>query len=153
MTAFADLDTAIEAMRAGAVDFVLKPFRSNQILNAVRRCVELAAMRRENALLRHELSTGDPGRSRRARLIGDSAQVEEVRRMLARVARVPTPVLITGESGTGKELVAHAIHAASPRGEGPFVAVNAAAIPRELLESELVRLREQVAVLEVQARR
>lgn len=137
MTAFADLDTAIEAMRAGAVDFVLKPFRSNQILNAVRRCVELAAMRRENTLLRHELSTGDPGRSRRTKLIGGSAQVEEVRQMLARVARVPTPVLITGESGTGKEVAARHLHGLSERAGAPFVPVNCAAIPAEMLEIEL----------------
>jgi len=137
MTAFADLDTAIEAMRAGAVDFVLKPFRSNQLLNAVRRCVELAAMRRENALLRHELATGDPGRSRRTRLIGASPQIEEVRRMLERVARVPSPVLLTGESGTGKEVAARHLHGLSDRAAGPFVPVNCAAIPADMLEIEL----------------
>ena len=137
MTAFADLDTAIEAMRAGAVDFVLKPFRSNQLLNAVRRCVELAAMRRENALLRHELATGDPGRSRRARLIGASPQIEEVRQMLERVARVPSPVLLTGESGTGKEVAARHLHGLSERAAGPFVPVNCAAIPADMLEIEL----------------
>ncbi len=137
MTAFADLDTAIEAMRAGAVDFVLKPFRSNQVLNAVRRCVELAQMRRENLLLRHELASGDPARSRRQKLIGDSPQIEEVRATLARVAKLPTPVLLTGASGTGKEVAARHLHSISDRAARPFVPVNCAAIPADMLEIEL----------------
>lgn len=137
ITAYADLETAIEAMRAGAVDFVLKPFRSNQVLNAVRRCMEFSRLRRENALLRYELRSKDIGRRRRNRLIGKSAAIHEVRTILERVANMPTPILITGESGTGKEVAARHLHAISGRAERPFVPVNCAAIPKGMLEMEL----------------
>lgn len=137
ITAYADLETAIEAMRAGAADFVLKPFRSNQVLNAVRRCIEFAQLRRENALLRHALNSTDPRRRQRDRLIGSSPGIEEVRWMLERVANMPTPVLICGESGTGKEVAARHLHALSDRAARPFVAINCAAIPADLLEVEL----------------
>ena len=137
VTAYADLDTAIEAMRAGARDFILKPVRSNQVLNAVRRCIELGQLKRENALLRHELQSTDIWRRRRSELVGDSEEVEQVRRTLGRVANMPTPILICGESGTGKEVAARHLHAASERAERPFVAVNCAAIPADMLEVEL----------------
>ncbi len=137
ITAYADLDTAIDAMRAGAVDFVLKPFRSNQVLNAVRRCMDFADLRRENALLRHELRTLDVWRHRRGELIGTSPAIAAVRAMLDRVANLPTPVLISGESGTGKEVAARHLHAASMRAARPFVPVNCAMIPADRLEKEL----------------
>jgi len=137
ITAYADLETAIEAMRAGAVDFILKPFRSNQILNAVLRTVELRRLARENTLLRHELSTTDIGRRRRDQLIGSSPAISDVRETIERVANVPTPVLIIGESGSGKEVTARHMHAASDRAGKPFVPVNCAAIPQDLLEIEL----------------
>ncbi|MFM9270391.1 sigma-54-dependent transcriptional regulator [Halomonas elongata] len=137
VTAYADLDTAIEAMRAGARDFILKPVRSNQVLNAVRRCIELGQLKRENALLRHELQSVDIWRRRRSELIGDSEEIEEVRRTLDRVTNMPTPILIRGESGTGKEVAARHLHAASKRASRPFVAVNCAAIPADMLEIEL----------------
>lgn len=137
LTAYADLDTAIEAMRAGAADFVLKPVRSNQVLNAVRRCLEFAHLRHENALLRHELRATGIWRPRRDRLIGNSPQIEALRTLLARVADMPSPVLIRGDSGTGKEVAARHLHALSSRAGRPFVAINCAAIPAELLEEEL----------------
>lgn len=137
LTAYADLDTAIEAMRAGAADFVLKPVRSNQVLNAVRRCLEFAHLRQENALLRHELRANGIWRPRRDRLIGNSPQIEALRALLARVADMPSPVLIRGDSGTGKEVAARHLHALSSRAGRPFVAINCAAIPAELLEEEL----------------
>jgi DNA-binding NtrC family response regulator len=137
VTAYADLETAIEAMRAGAADFVLKPFRSNQVLNAVRRCIQFSQLRRENALLRHELGTNDIGRDRRARLIGRSAQISAVRETLTRVLNMPTPILLTGESGTGKEVAARHLHAASDRAAFPFVPVNCATIPADMLEYDL----------------
>jgi DNA-binding NtrC family response regulator len=137
VTAYADLETAIEAMRAGARDFILKPVRSNQVLNAVRRCIELSQLKRENVLLRHELQSTDIWRRRRSELIGDSDEIEQVRRTLARVVNMPTPILVCGESGTGKEVAARHLHAASERAARPFVAVNCAAIPADMLEIEL----------------
>ena len=137
VTAYADLETAIQAMRAGAVDFVLKPFRSNQILNAVARCLDRRRLHRENVLLRHELNADTEIGRRGARLIGNSPAIQAIRETLARVAALPTSVLITGESGTGKEVAARALHAGSDRADKPFVPVNCAAIPADMLESEL----------------
>jgi DNA-binding NtrC family response regulator len=134
ITAFADLDTAIEALRAGASDFILKPFRVPQILNAVRRCFESARLSRENYVLRHALSRSqfaDNG------LVGSSAPIVELSASVRRVAAVNSTVLLQGESGTGKELVARALHALSPRAHGPFVPVNCASVSPELMESEL----------------
>ncbi|WP_102226404.1 sigma-54-dependent transcriptional regulator [Acidimangrovimonas sediminis] len=137
ITAYADLETAIGAMRAGAADFVLKPVRANQVLNAVRRCLEVAHLRHENALLRHELRATGVWRPRRDRLIGASPQIGAVREVLARVADLPSPVLIRGESGTGKEVAARHLHRLSARAARPFVAINCAAMPAETLEAEL----------------
>ncbi|MBB4301342.1 DNA-binding NtrC family response regulator [Rhodobium orientis] len=137
VTAFADLETAIEAMRAGAADFVLKPFRSNQLLNAVRRCIQMAQLRRENMLLRRELESADIGRRRRHQLIGSSPAIVAVRETLSRIKDVTTPVLITGASGTGKEVAARHLHAASNRAGMPFVPINCAAIPSDMIEIEL----------------
>jgi len=137
MTAYADLETAILALRAGAVDFVLKPFRSNQILNAVARCLDRRRLHRENFLLRHELNAEADGGRRGARLVGTSPAIQAIRETVARVAALPTSILITGESGTGKEVAARALHAGSERADKPFVPVNCAAIPTEMLESEL----------------
>ncbi len=140
ITAFADLDTAIEALRAGAADFVLKPFRSNQILNAIARCLDRARLQRENFVLRRELG-GMQALQRTVpavgALVGASGATEDVRQMVARVAPMPTTVLVTGESGTGKEVTARAIHLASTRADKPFVPVNCAAIAPDIIESEL----------------
>lgn len=137
ITAFADLDTAIEAMRAGASDFLLKPCRSNQVLNSVRRGMEMSRLRRENLLLRHELRRADIGRIRRSELLGNSAAISEVRQNLQRLAKLPTPVLIQGESGTGKEVAARFLHLISDRKDRPFVPINCSTIPADLLEMEL----------------
>jgi DNA-binding NtrC family response regulator len=137
MTAYADLDTVIEALRAGAVDFVLKPFRSNQILNAVARCLDRMRLERENYVLRHELRATSDHVLLRDKLIGHSREIEEVRETIARVAPLPTSVLITGESGTGKEVTARSIHTLSDRADKPFVPVNCAAIPTDMIEAEL----------------
>lgn len=137
VTAYADLETAIEAMRAGAADFVLKPVRSNQVLNAVRRCIAFAQLRHENALLRHELRANGIWRPQRDQLIGASPQIEALREMLARVADMPSPVLIRGESGTGKEVAARHLHTISARASRPFVAINCAVIPPDTLNEEL----------------
>lgn len=137
MTAYADLETAIRALRAGAVDFVLKPFRSNQILNAVARCLDRITLQRENYVLRHELKATSDHILLRDRLIGNSAAATRVRETLARVAPLPTTVLLTGQSGTGKEVAARSIHSLSDRVKMPFVPVNCAAIPPDMIESEL----------------
>ncbi|MDH5708293.1 MAG: sigma-54 dependent transcriptional regulator [Hylemonella sp.] len=134
ITAFADLDTAIEALRAGASDFILKPFRVPQILNAVRQCHECARLSRENFVLRHTLlrsQFADNG------LVGASPVMQEVSQSIRRIATVSSTVLLQGESGTGKELVARALHALSPRANGPFVPVNCASISPTKMESEL----------------
>ncbi|PTW51394.1 DNA-binding NtrC family response regulator [Rhodovulum kholense] len=136
ITAYADLQTAIEALRAGVSDFLLKPFRSNQILNAVGRCLELARLRRENFLLRRELENGASG-TRRRELIGQSPAIAEVRQILERVAPLSTPVLILGASGSGKEVAARHIHCHSGRSSAPFVAIQCGAIPADMIEYEL----------------
>lgn len=137
MTAYADLETAIQALRAGAVDFVLKPFRSNQILNAVARCLDRMRLQRENFVLRYELRATSDHILLRDKLIGESPAIRRVRETIARVAPLPTTVLLSGESGTGKEVAARSIHALSDRASKPFVPVNCAAIPPDMIESEL----------------
>ena len=134
MTAYADLDTAIDALRAGAADFLLKPFSLPQILNAIQRCFERSRLIRENFVLRREVST------REAVVEGVVACSEPMMAVcdrLKRIAPTPATVLLSGESGTGKEVAARAIHTMSPRAKGPFVPVNCAAIASELIESEL----------------
>ncbi len=137
ITAFADLETAIKALRAGAADFVLKPFRSNQILNAIARCLDRARLQRENFVLRRELRALPSGVSAAGILVGEAASTRAARDMIERVGPMPTTVLVTGESGTGKEVTARALHAVSPRAGKPFVPVNCAAIAPEIIESEL----------------
>jgi DNA-binding NtrC family response regulator len=134
ITAFADLDTAIEALRAGASDFILKPFRVPQILNAVKHCVERSRLRRENFVLRRAVASA-PGLGHA--LVGQSPAMQGLRASIGRVAPFNSTVLLQGESGTGKELVARELHARSPRASGPFVPLNCAAVSPELIESEL----------------
>ncbi|ACL58120.1 sigma-54-dependent transcriptional regulator [Methylobacterium nodulans] len=136
ITAFADLETAIEALRAGAADFVLKPFRTKQILNAVARCLDRAALRRENFVLRRQLGTA-PRSEAVSRIVGTSPQMARIRELVARAAATPSTVLITGESGTAKEITARALHEQSPFADRPFVPVNCGAIAAEIIESEL----------------
>lgn len=136
MTAYADLDTAIQALRAGAVDFVLKPFRSNQILNAVARCLHRTRLLRENYVLRYELRTKEDHILLRTRLLGESLAIRRVREALARVAPLPTSVLLTGPSGAGKEVAARSLHELSDRADKPFVPLNCAAIPPDMVEAE-----------------
>lgn len=134
ITAFADLDTAIEALRAGASDFILKPFRVPQMLNAIKHCFECARLARENYVLKRSLSARqDTGQG----LVGHSAVMTALSQSLHRVAAVNSTVLIQGESGTGKELVARTLHDLSPRASGPFVPVNCASMSPEWIESEL----------------
>jgi two-component system response regulator AtoC len=133
LTAFATVDTAIEAIRAGAYDYLSKPFRVEEIRLAVRRALEAQRLLRENLHYRQELQE----RYRVENLVGRSAAMVAVYRTIARVAPLDTTVLVQGETGTGKELVARAIHYASPRAHRPFVVVDCAALPETLVESEL----------------
>ncbi len=131
MTAYADMDTAIHALRLGASDFLLKPFRTEQMLAAVERCLGHRQVARENFVLKREISSQfDTG------FIGDSPQIRELCGVIQRVAPMNSTILVEGESGTGKELAARAIHRLSGR-DGSFVAINCGALAPELLESEL----------------
>jgi DNA-binding NtrC family response regulator len=134
ITAFADLDTAIEALRAGASDFLLKPFRVTQVINAVQRALERSHLRRENWVLRRTLSQRTPPADG---LVGSSIAIKGLQAALRRVAGVGSTVLLTGESGTGKELAALALHALSPHAAAPFVPVNCATMSPALIEGEL----------------
>ncbi len=130
MSGKAQLNDAVRAVKLGAFQFLEKPLTPESVLVTVRAALELNRARAENRTLQAELS-------RRGTLIGDGAAMQEVRALIARVAPTEARVLITGESGTGKELVAAAIHAASRRSDRAFVTVNCAAIPRDLVESEM----------------
>ncbi len=133
ITAHADLETAIQALRAGASDFLLKPFRMEQMLSSVERCLKQRRMSRENFVLRRELDKMfAPGEA----FVGTCKVMREVCELIKRIAPTPSTVLIEGESGTGKELAARSLHAFSGR-NGPFVPINCGAISPELLESEL----------------
>jgi two-component system response regulator AtoC len=133
MSAYGSHEMAIEAMKAGAYDFVSKPFRPDEVVLVLRKAEERERLARENRRLRTELAS-EYGPSN---LVGASEPMQEVLRQLRKVAPQKTTVLVTGESGTGKELVARALHELSPRAAFPFVAVNCGAIPSELIESEL----------------
>ena len=133
LTAFATIETAIAAVNAGAFDYLSKPFRMEEIKLVVRRTLDARRLARENLQYRQELGAryGFEG------LIGQSHQMVEIYKLIARMAALDTTVLIEGETGTGKELVARAIHGASGRATRPFVVVDCAALPETLFESEL----------------
>ncbi len=133
MTAFGSIDSAVEAMRAGAYDYVTKPFEPEAVVLTVERALERRALAEENALLRRAVdrasSFGD--------LLGRSEAMREIFALIRRIAHSRASVLITGESGTGKEVVARTIHYHGSRARRPFVPINCTAIPEGLLESEL----------------
>ena len=126
----ATIDTAVRATKLGAFDFLEKPLSIERVLLVVRNAIEHRSLRLENEQYR-ETAEGQP------RIVGDSVPMKALRQQLALMAGTNGRVLIYGESGTGKELVAHALHAMSPRAPRPFVDVNCAAIPEDLIESEL----------------
>jgi len=133
MTAFGTVETAVEAMKEGAWDFVTKPFKRIQIVKAVRRALDRQTLVLENQALRAELEGSRRDRS----IIGNSIAIRQTLDLVSQVAPSSATVLLTGESGTGKELVARAIHRGSQREKRPFIAVNCAALPETLLEAEL----------------
>ncbi|MGH8750705.1 MAG: sigma-54-dependent transcriptional regulator [Burkholderiales bacterium] len=136
ITAFADMETAIDALRAGASDFILKPFRVDQILNSIKRCFDRARLARENFVLRREIAELS-GASGVDGIAGVSDAVRDLCAIIKRIAPMPSTVLIQGESGTGKEVAARALHRMSNRAQRPFVPVNCGAISPDIIESEL----------------
>jgi DNA-binding NtrC family response regulator len=133
MTAYGTMDTAISAIRAGAYDFVTKPFEMEDIALTIERAAKHGALKQEVKRLRHAVDESQKFDD----ILGTSSAMSRMYELVARVAESETTVLITGESGAGKELVAKALHQRSSRKEGPFVAINCAAMPEPLLESEL----------------
>ena len=133
MTAYSAVETAIESIRQGAYHYMTKPFKVDELALFLGRALENAQVRREAAALRRTLRE----HFATSKILGQCGAIQEVRDLIARVADASSPVLITGETGTGKGLVARAIHAEGKRAGAPFIAVNCAALPEHLLESEL----------------
>ncbi len=133
MTAYSSVDSAVAALRKGAFDYVTKPFVNEDLLQSVKNAIRQRELFRENRHLRRELDR----RYSFSEIIGTSEALQQVFRLVEKVAATNTNILIQGESGTGKELIARAIHHNSPRSDRPFVAINCGALPETLLESEL----------------
>lgn len=133
MTAYGTIETAVEAMKLGAFDFITKPFQAEEILLRVRNALEKRSLSEEVNQLRAEVKSAFGFQE----IVGVSEEIRKVLALLPRVAQTDSTVLITGESGTGKELIARALHASSRRGSGPFISVSCAAFPEQLLEDEL----------------
>ena len=130
LTGHGNVETAVEAMKLGAYDFISKPPDLNRLLNSVRHALENKSLRSENTILKNKVA-------QKYLIIGESFSIEEVKRMISKVASTDARVLVTGENGTGKELVAQQLHQQSNRFNKKFIEVNCAAIPSELIESEL----------------
>ena len=133
ITAFGTVDVAVEAMKAGAYDYITKPFNREALKLTVKKALQFSCLAEENKRLKNELTDKADFRS----IVGSSPEMEKVFATVRKVADTDAAVFITGESGTGKELIARSIHANSSRRDAPFVAINCSAIPRDLLESEL----------------
>src|SRR5215467_7172943 len=133
MSAYGNVDLAIEAMKAGAYDYVSKPFKPDEIVLTLRKAEEREALRRENRALKEQIQKDNQFEA----ILAKSREMLDIFRTISKIADFKTTVLVTGDSGTGKELVARAIHARSARRGAPFVAINCGAIPENLLESEL----------------
>ena len=133
VTAYASTESAVEALKLGAYDYLIKPFDVEELKNVVRNALEKRRLETENRVLKRELKQKGGADT----LVGESPRMREVLGLVDRIAPTHSTVLIVGESGTGKELAARAIHARSPRRDRPFVSINCGALPDELLESEL----------------
>ena len=130
LTGHGNVAIAVEAMKLGAYDFILKPPDLNRLLNAVRHALETKELVTENKILKKKIV-------KKYTIIGESKEIDEIHNLIEKVAPTEARVLITGGNGTGKELVAHQLHQKSARNSAPFVEVNCAAIPSDLIESEL----------------
>ncbi len=144
MTAYASIETAVKAMRLGAFNYIQKPFEGDTLIISVKRALEHALTVRENQILRAGTSTlpssiieATPSENGFDRLIGNGPVMARLKEELRAIAASQSTVLITGESGVGKEVIARALHEASPRAKGPFLAINCAALSESVLESEL----------------
>lgn len=133
MSAYGNVDSAIEAMRAGAYDYIMKPFKTDEIILSLKKAREREELRRENRELRKQIYHEHSFEG----MMSKSKKMHAVFLQIDKIAQYKTTVLITGESGTGKELVARSLHRRSPRSHDPFIALNCGAIPEQLLESEL----------------
>jgi two-component system NtrC family response regulator len=133
ITAFGTVDIAVHAMKAGAYDYITKPFNREEFRLTVAKALTYTGLASENKRLKNELADRADFRT----IVGSSPEMGRIFDIVRRVADTEAPILITGESGTGKELIARSIHVQSARKDAPFVAINCAAIPRDLLESEL----------------
>ncbi len=135
MSAYGSIETAIEAMKAGAYDFISKPFKADEVLMALKKAEERETLKRENLRLKEELNEAR-GSGGFARIVAKSPVMLQLLKLAVKVAQYDTTILITGESGTGKELLARGIHDASPRAARAFTPINCGSIPENLLESE-----------------
>ncbi len=133
LTGNADVETAVEAMRLGAYDFIAKPWRNAELIEVIGKAAEKKTLRRENSALKEVITRRDG----LPQIVGQTSEMQELASIIGRVAASDSPVLIQGESGTGKELVARTIHLKSRRANKPFVSVNCGALPDTLLETEL----------------
>ncbi len=133
ITAYGTVQTAVEAMKFGAFDYVTKPFNLDELMIVIEKALNLSKLRKENVMLKQQLRKKYNFRG----LIGHSPRMQSVYELIEKIADTDSTILIMGESGTGKELIAKTIHFNSSRSQGPFVPLNCAAIPRDLLESEL----------------
>ncbi len=133
MTAYASVDTAIEALKKGAFDYVTKPFKVDEIKIAIKKSLTQKRIAEENVSLKRQLKKEHGLEA----LVGNSPEMMQLKRLVKRIADTDSTVLIRGESGTGKELIAKAMHELSSRADEPFVTINCAALPETLLESEL----------------
>ncbi|MCK5526931.1 MAG: sigma-54-dependent Fis family transcriptional regulator, partial [Candidatus Latescibacteria bacterium] len=133
MTAYGTIENNVEAMRKGAFAYIVKPFSADEVELVVEKVFEYQHLRQENRLLRSELET----RYSFSNMVGKSPGMQDIFSFIEVVAQSRSTVLVSGESGTGKELVARAIHYNSPRKDAPFIKINCAAVPDQLMESEL----------------
>ncbi len=133
----ADIDTAVDCLKEGAYDFISKPIDINRLITSVKNALDKGNLRNENKNLQSENKTLKKKVNKKYQMVGESPALKKIQEMIDKVAVSDARVLITGPNGAGKELVAHAIHAQSERSKGPMVEVNCAAIPSELIESEL----------------
>ncbi len=133
----ADIDTAVDCLKEGAYDFISKPIDINRLITSVKNALDKRNLQKTNQNLKIENTTLKKKVNKKYQMIGESAALKKIQDMIEKVASSDARVLITGPNGAGKELVAHAIHAQSDRSKGPMIEVNCAAIPSELIESEL----------------